>query len=183
MTEYGGVFIGKELGKQSQPNDERQWKQWKLKFQPKEGQQYGFGISMFEPQQNAASLDADKLVEGKYYKVDYGDGKINPQNNKPYKKFISITEAIPGSVADIPAAQNPTQNTLVPNSLDLKDWEGFGDKYFAACKKHNKTPDVAHMIGSYMKTYNKQYIEKLLNMVEVLIQTYEAKNVEEEVVV
>ncbi len=179
---FGGVFIGRELGKQSEPGVEKQWIQYKLKFQPKEGKQFGFQISMFDPQNNPQSLSISQLVESKYYKVIYCDGKINLQSGKPFKRFISINEAVAGSVVDtLPQAQ-PTQqpapnapNNIVSNTnhIEMSNWEAFKPQYFAGCVKHNIKPNICHMVGSYVRAYDKSYIERLLNLADVEIKAQE----------
>ncbi len=157
---FEGEYIGREF-KEGTSNGSS-WTKYTLKFKPKEGQQWGFQIPMFVPVRDAASLTVDKLVEGGYYKVVYTDStNLNPRSSKPYKQFIRINSSDP----------NQTIPQSTTNQADLSKWGTFYPAYFKTCKAKNVIPTEAHMIGSYMKYAEPQYIQKLVNVVTVTVSS------------
>ena len=165
---YGGVYVGREFSEGTK-KDGSAWTKYKLKFQPKGEAQYGFSISAFVPFQDAQTLKVDQLVEGKYYKVVFSESTQLNKYGKPYKQFIRINEAPVDSVQDTPQS---TATNQVPNSgIDMGQWEGFHKPYFDTCDKKGIKPSVNHLIGAYMRSYDAKYIEKLVNVATVTVES------------
>ncbi len=164
--EYIGEFAGRVIQKEGTKQNGEAYINYRLNFKIKEGQQYGFGIGMFSPSSLQNSLKVEQLVEGQTYKVIYGDSLKMNQYGKPFKELVSINVAQQGEVA--PQQQ---QTPTATGQVNLAGWEKFYPQYFELCKNKGMTPNVSHLIGSYLRAYDRKYIEKLENMATVTVSS------------
>lgn len=178
---YEGYYIGRELGGEGfKKNGVTPWKKYVIKFKPRGQQQFGFTIGVFVPIPDQTSLQLEQLVENKYYKVTYYDGAINPKNNRPFKQFLKILEAVPSAVP-APMATPQQQLPVQPQVLDLTQFQSFRAVYFETCDKNNLKPNISHMVGSFLRSFEKQRTQGLVNMATVSVQFYEREKQKEAV--
>lgn len=166
-----GYFVGKELFKEGEKNG-KSWKMYKLKFKPRMDSEKGFTFTVFNEAMAQGSKKLEELKEGHQYKIIYDERDVvnnegipftaktafgfytAQSNGKPIDKAKSIVN---------PTAQIPVQNTpATALQPDLSKFDEFRIKYLAMLKSANMQPNAVHMLGSFIATYEKERVAKLI---------------------
>jgi hypothetical protein len=142
-----GIFCGKTLGKSGNKKDGTPFQSFKLAFKPSETSDKQFSFTTFK-----ADLD---LKMGQWYNVTYYEKPNTDPSRKPFKTLISATEG-KGEVV-----QADTAAPVVSGGINMEKFDDFKAAYSKAVTAKGTTPDMVHMIGSYLCSTNKELVSTL----------------------
>ncbi len=194
MTEFlntTGVYTGNEFkGKGIISKGSRQgqeWQRYKAMFKTSMEAEKGFSFTCFNTLTAKNTKQLTDLIVGQSYKIVYSaEERINNNVNPPatYTSKTVVGFYSPEDQSGIPTQQisqvqqpmtatnNPISNatgTIPQANLNLSNFETFKNMYFNAATAKGLQPELVHMIGSYLGTYELERIQPLKTLCEQAI--------------
>ena len=159
LQNTNGYFLGKELAGTGGEGD-KAWKRYKAKFKPRMESEKAFSFTCFGSLNSRNTKQLDELEEGTQYRICY----VEEERKYGVDKIPYMSKTVIGFYSPDEKRMNPTPNISkeTTSKLDLHRFDAFKEKYLETMMDNNVDPNVVHMLGSFIASYERERVAPLL---------------------